>query len=372
MLHVFIQAQAWDFDDGRLETELDYIQGTLGATGVTLVAGCGPQVALCARRGADLAIVRTRGGLMYTPDEAAYSATRCKPVLAEIAKGRNRLAAAAAAVRDRGLSLRVAVSALRLGRLAERYETCAFKNALDDISPTRLCPANPDVRAMVAALVADVGRVFSPDAVVLQDWDLGRMGEATAELSLPLSGIEIVDLLLALCFCESCRQEAAGQELDVNAAARSARVMLLEAVERGAGRGRPFHKPLAEDDVLRAYIQGRSAGLARATAQLAGASDIPIILHRTGREIPDPLESARPSVAGVCWRYVGPEFPDGCELEFRVDADTVCRPQALVSDVAAATARGVTAITFAELGRLSPPAGEAVKQAIRYARRSAS
>ncbi|MBN1514779.1 MAG: hypothetical protein JXB13_22395, partial [Phycisphaerae bacterium] len=207
MLQVFIQAQAWDFDDGRLHAELDYVQGTLGATGLTLVAGCGPHASLCVRRGADLAVVRTRGGLLYTPDDECYTATRCKPVVAEIAKGRNRLAAVTAAVRDRGLGLRVAVSTLRLGRLAERHEACASKNVLNDVSPTRLCPANPDVRAMVAALVAEAGHMFAPDAVVLHDWDLGYTGEATAGLAVPAAGGDLVDGLLAVCFCESCRQQ---------------------------------------------------------------------------------------------------------------------------------------------------------------------
>lgn len=372
MLQVFIQAHVWDFDDGRLDAELDYVQGTLGATGLTLVAGCEPHASLCVRRGADLAVVRTRGGLLYTPDDECYTATRCKPVVAEIAKGRNRLAAVTAAVRDRGLSLRMAVSTLRLGRLAERHEACAFKNVLNDVSPTRLCPANPDVRAMVAALVAEAGHMFSPDAVVLHDWDLGYTGEATTGLAVPAAGGDLVDGLLAVCFCESCRQQAAEQGLDVDAAVRSVRVTLHNVLESGTDRGRSFAEHLANDPVLRAYVDGQSARLARATAQLAGASDIPIILHRTGREHADPLEFVQRSVTGVCWQYSGSEFPDGCELEFRVDAGTVCRPQAAVADVAAATARGISALTFAELGLLNPPAGEAVKQAIRYARRSAS
>ncbi len=323
------------------------------------------------RRRPDPVVVRTRGGLLFAPDDEACAAIRCRPIVAEIARGRNRLGAAVTAVRDRGLGLRVALSTLRLGRLAERHAACAFKNALDDVSPTRLCSTHPDVRAMVASLVAQVGRMFAPDAIVLHDWDLGWMGEATAGLTIPVADRDLVCGLLAVCFCESCRQQAAERGLDVDAAVRSVRVTLHNVLESGPAGVRSFAEHLAADPVLRAYVADQSTRLTRATAHLAGTCGIPIILHRTGREHADSLEFVQRSVTGVCWQYSGVEFPDGCELEFRVEAETVSRPQGLVADVGAATARGVTAVTFAELGRLTPPAGEAVKQAIRYARRSA-
>jgi hypothetical protein len=372
MLQVFIQTQPWDFEEGRLEAALDDVRGTLGVTGLTLVVASPPRAALRCGPGTDLAIVRTHGGLLYAPQPEAFASTRCRPVGAEVPGAPAHLVAAAAAIRQRGLGLRVAVSALRLGGLAEHHPARATKNVLDDVSHARVCPTHPDVQAMAAALLADVGRVFSPDAVVLHDWDLGWLGEATCDLTLPLADTELVDLLLALCFCDSCRRQAAEQGLDAAAAARSARTILCEAVGSAAHRSRPFHKELAGDDVLKAYLEGQAAAFARATTRLAGASDVPVVLHRTGREIADPLESVRPGVAGVCWRYSGSEFPDGCELEFCVGPETVRRPQALVADVAAATTRGVDTLTFTELGRLNPPADEAVKQAIRYARRSAS
>ena len=284
MFRAYLRCHPWDFDGVAIDEALSFVQGTLGATGLELIAGSGPQVRLRCRRGSRSDVVRTRGGLFFAPDEARYHATRCKPLAAERARDRGRLAQVADAARARGLGLRLAVSTMRLGRVAGKWPAAAVRNVLDDVSPERLCPTNPDVVEMVAALVADIADTYAPDAIVLYDFDRGHTGEATAGMENVTDIGPAGDAIMSLCACESCRQGAAGDGVDTDAAIRSARVTLDRALEGCVPGSRTFAGLLSEDAVLRAYVNWQSESLTGALARARERCVTKLVLHRRGGE----------------------------------------------------------------------------------------
>ena len=294
------------------------------------------------------------------------------------------------AARARGLGLRLAVSTMRLGRVAGKWPAAAVRNVLDDVSPERLCPTNPDVVEMVAALVADIADTYAPDAIVLYDFDRGHTGEATAGMENVTDIGPAGDAIMSLCACESCRQGAAGDGVDTDAAIRSARVTLDRALEGRVPGSRTFAGLLSEDAVLRAYVNWQSESLTGALARARERCVTKLVLHRSGGETSGTTDIGRLSryADGVAVRCPQPGGDDlvlavesvrsqgveggAVEVEFAVTAGGGFRPQSLVADFASAASVGVTTVTVGDLGSLTPTVTDAVKQAIRYARRSAS
>ena len=381
MFQANLLCHPWDFADGSADDTVAFAQGSLGVTGLTLYAGAGATLRLRAHKYAEPAMIRTRGGLYFVPETARYAATRCKPLEAEGTVFRARLDEAADACRARGLELRWAISTLRLGRMAAKYPWAAVRNILDDVCPTRLCPSNPDVVEMLAGLVGDLVSRGAPEAIVLYDFDCGQTGEATGAMyPSPDLGPD-GDELLSLCACESCRQAAARDGLDVESALRSARVRITRWIEGATDE-------LHGDELLGRYAARQATALADALAAIRARCGGRLLLHRSGDEIEAPTELAglsrhvdgvlvayRPQAGGDVLRTIESArswcvSPTTVEIEFAVPSARTGGPQTLVADMAAVAGAGVTTVTLADLGRLAGPASDAVRQAIRYARRS--
>ncbi len=126
----------------------------------------------------------------------------------------------------------------------DEHQDCVTVNAFGDRYPADLCPAHPDVRAYVRALVADVCRY--------------EIGSILAE-SLHYHPVEhgheheryLIELgtkaryLLGLCFCEHCLARAARAGVDggrgAGGGARRARAGVREPRRRRDGRARAGH-----------------------------------------------------------------------------------------------------------------------------------
>jgi hypothetical protein len=372
----------WDFVERDIDPVLSLVQGTLGATGLTLAVSLAPQAVLCRRTGAPLRVVRTAGGVAYTLDEDRYAATRCKPrALTEI-KCPCSPRDIVEACRARGLGVRLAVSCLRMGRVAGRYPFAAVRNPLDEVSGVRLCPSNPDVVEMVASLVAEIGDTFAPDAVVLQDMDRGKPSD-TDDLSLPDAAAGAARLL-SLCFCESCHQLAGRAGIDVAAAVRSARVELARQL---AAEPEPA-APRVPDPLLEQYMEWQSRSLADALDGIRRRCRTKLLLHRSqaqwdagallegwiergGSLLTDRLEVPEPGPRGDQHRS-GKPAAVAAKTEIAFDAAEVHQrgPQWLVAAMAETAGAGYAGVDIASLSVLTPPLVDAVKQAIRYARRA--
>lgn len=232
LLKTYIGVYPWDLLDEGLDGVLDRLHGEVGVAGVALWVGCPRQLQLRVRA-VEPRIFRTRGGLFFQPSLDLYAGTRCKPIVSDQAKNRDPLAKISSACLARGLEVRVMLSAALTGRLAERYPEMACKNVFGDGSQTSLCLCNSDVQAYLCALVADVSAREGVGAVVLTDlvtsWCEAHSGAFSA--AVPPGGTE--ELLLSMCFCESCHQKASAAGVDVAAAHRWVQQMLQRCFDQG-------------------------------------------------------------------------------------------------------------------------------------------
>ena len=154
------------------------------------------------------------GGTTYfRPDPARYSGLRIQPQPSVLTREGDPLGRLLDEARNLGMDVRVWTNNLHNSTMGERYPDCATRNAFGDLYPYALCPANPDVRAYVVAISADIARygvtTLIPESVYYQPFEHGHHHERS---HYPYSAT--VKFLLGLCFCEHCRAAALTARVD--------------------------------------------------------------------------------------------------------------------------------------------------------------
>lgn len=261
-------AFASDLADEGIETVLGNVQDRAGLTGIT------PAFVYHAARDVFPHNPRRKVHLLdrdmsfFPPDPGLYEGLRIQPRVNPLARERDVLGETCAAAARRGLAVHAWTVFLHADRADENLD-CVTENAFGDRYPADLCPANPEVRAYVRALVADVAR-----------YDVATI---LAE-SLHYHGLEhgyhheryFIELgararyLLGLCFCEYCVSRAALLGVD-GAAVRAAVRAELERVfdDRHAVDEGEFELAALAGGELAGYLDARAETVTTLVAEAA-------------------------------------------------------------------------------------------------------
>ena len=215
------------------------------------------------------------GVVFFRPDAARYRGLRLQPQRSRLCASSDVLADLCCAASARALRVRAWTVFLHNYTLGEAHPDCACRNAFGDAYLTDLCPANPEVRAYVHALTADVA---------------ARGVAAVAAESLHYHGLEhgfhheryFIELgplgryLLGLCFCDHCL--AAGRRHGVQAA-RLRDEARRELERRFAAEPEPEPPDLVREQVegfaggeLAAYLEARAETVASLVGEAAEAA----------------------------------------------------------------------------------------------------
>jgi len=388
----------WDLVDEGIDTALDIMQGQLGATGLSVATSYHSVEQLRPHAGVSPRIFRCEGGLNFQPASARYAATRLKPVVASWLGKRNPLERLASACQQRRMELRGWTVCCHSSLLVRRYPQMACKDVFGSINPTWLCPANPDVAEYLKALVADLSENYPFDAIELESatFDPARHAHMHRKAGLVAGPAE--QLLLGLCFCESCRQQADRAGVDVTAVARSVHVRLERWLETGRPVAGSMGELLESDALLREMLDWRTEVVGRLVASLRAASRSKLVIYRMGdawsagadwrrlfsaegRDDGDRQADAlmilcyKPDVPGVEAAVAdavaitgGVEF-----VELGFDASPPATPDApkLVRDLSRAAELGIGSVNIYHYGLIPPGRFAWVRQAIRAGRRVA-
>jgi hypothetical protein len=254
-------AFASDLADEGVDTVLDNVQERAGLDGITPAFVYHAARDVFPHNPRRKVHLLDRGGFFFRPERACYDGLRIQPRVSPEASEQDVLAETCRAAEKRGLRVHAWTVFLHCDR-PDEYPDCATQNAFGDRYPADLCPANPDVRAYVRALVADVA----------------RYGVATilAE-SLHYHGLEhgyhheryFIELgararyLLGLCFCVHCLATAGRLGVD-GGAVRAAVREELERVFAG-DRSAQHESELTQEELatvaggeLAAYLDARA------------------------------------------------------------------------------------------------------------------
>jgi hypothetical protein len=162
-----------------------------------------------------------RGGLFFPPDRSLYERLRIEPHVYPSALERDILDETCRAAAERGLAVRAWTVFLHADRPEDNLD-CVTENAFGDRYSADLCPANPDVRAYVRALVADVAR-YDVSSVLAESLHYHGLEHGYHHERYFIELGARARYLLGVCFCEHCvaRANRAGVDADgVRAAVR--------------------------------------------------------------------------------------------------------------------------------------------------------
>ena len=204
---------ASDFHDEGYDTVLDNVQNRAGLDGVGVAASYHHSRDLFPHnpRGK---IRFLRGEVFFQPDEGLYALTKIRPVVSPIVTEQDPLGTLTEKAALRGLEVRPWTNNMHNTLLASANPDCAIENAFGDTIITNLCPANPDVRAYICALSANIARypvqALLTESVIYMPYDHGYHHERTL---LPLTGTH--RYVMSLCFCPHCTAAGAAADIDM-------------------------------------------------------------------------------------------------------------------------------------------------------------
>jgi hypothetical protein len=205
----------WDLSDDGIEAALDAIAGAAGLNGVSLAVSY--HLASCflphnPRR--KLFFAEDGMVLFQPPPPIRRKVVKLRPRVSEVVEGRDWLPRLAERIKKRGLHLTAWTVYLYNHHLARTHPACARRDALGNVHPGQLCPANPDVRDYALALTHDVVAAIKPDAFYLESLCCLPFGYGFLNPKILTPLTPRTEFLLGLCFCDHC-MEAAGKGLDV-------------------------------------------------------------------------------------------------------------------------------------------------------------
>lgn len=168
-----------------------------------------------------------QGGVFFRPEPSKYKNLRIQPDVPGWVLDDDPLERVCRAAKPRNLAVRAWTNNMHSTILASANPTCSVRNAFGDLYITSLCPANPDVRAYVRTLNADLAR-YPLDALLVESvcylpFDHGYHHERSM---VPIS--PLAKFLLGLCFCEHCTAAVAREGVRVE----PLRAYVAEQVDR--------------------------------------------------------------------------------------------------------------------------------------------
>jgi len=377
MFELFLIAYPWDLPAEDVGGVLDPLHGEIGVTGLSLWVAAPPTIQLRAIH-RNPRVFRTRGGVFFQPAQRHYAQTRCQPIVSSWVTMGNPLASISKACAGRGLTLRAIVSAAATGLMAERYPEFTCRNAFGDESRTRLCLANDEVQSFLRALTLDLSSTAGVSALTLADFDIRWSDAEDLDGGTPLGPVE--RSLMAVCFCEACAQRSQSAGVDIEGARRAVERTVNLAFEQGPGEGTPIEDFFAEHESLGEHRRRQTEDLNTLLRKLKEACRCDLQFERNASDAradaAGGLDLSIPS--GVITRVDDPTRlpsvePRNIRHELQIGAASAVGPAAsrLVGALPNAAQAGFAAVEVDHYGLLSESALNTLKQAIRFARRTA-
>ncbi len=373
MFKIYLLAYPWDLSDVDLHGLFARLRGEFGIDGLSAWATTPPCRELRVRN-VQPRVFSTRGGFFFPTADRFYAHLRCRPIVSTWVRAGNPLARIAEACDRHDLKMRAVLSAATTGRMAERYPEFACRNVYGDASELSLCLANKEVQSLLAAAAADLSAGGTVAGLVLADYRLGWWEAWSQPWRSGSSWGDVEQSLLGVCFCESCRRHAVESGIDAAAVQESTRRHLQRALELGASTDAEPSLP-ALTDYRRCQSEALDAGL----RAVKTASRCPVLVTSPPPGFDDGV-SPTAGLADVVITDLGAprrqEVPEtagtvGGEIQLSAEWTMGGGGSQFVGFLAQAAQSGVTAATLDHFGILPDTALTTVKQAARFARRTA-
>jgi hypothetical protein len=220
-----------DILDEGVDTVLDNVQHRAGLDGITLAAVYHDARDVLPHNPRRAVYYHDPGGAAFHPNMRLYDGVAIQPIVSETARDVDVVDLLSEAAGRRGLRVGAWVNLLHCDRGREVVEYTT-RNAFGDPSLSDLCPANPQARAYVRALLADLASrgvaSIIAEGLHYYPFDHGYHHERS------FVAIDAwTKLLLGLCFCDSCSGLAESDGVDASGLASFVR----KEIRAGLGKG---------------------------------------------------------------------------------------------------------------------------------------
>lgn len=367
MMQLFVEAYPWDLLGEGVDDLLTRLKGEVGAAGICIWAAAKP-ISVLRARACETRVFRSRGGLYFQPRRHFYGKTRCRPLVSSWSHSGERFARAIDACRRNALDVRFMLSASRAGRLAEHYPEFATRNAYGAESSQSLCLNNGDVRAYLAGAASDLTAQFQSSAVVMTDFEICWQEAFDPRLDGTQRLNEFDRRLLGTCFCQSCCRRAEEAGICANDVIREVQGIVNARLSGDAQVGA---EAFGDQASITAYLalQREHLGLLAEELDEACATRLVIEAPVDCRAV---LRERRVLLAAYASGSQDLGEAVKTEAEIRVPAWLAMGGAApdFVAAVRTAAMGGCMGISIDHLGLLPDTSLAALKQAMRFARRS--
>ncbi|MCS7225272.1 MAG: hypothetical protein NZ959_12095 [Armatimonadetes bacterium] len=209
-----LRAFIYDFDLRTATEQFQRLRNDWGMDGISLVAVSPARVVLLPNAPGDRLRWIGEGTLCFQPHPAWYADLRFLPVFDEQAAKEEVFRRLVEAAKEAGLSVMAVVPCCQNSAIGRRYHDLTVLNALDDRIQDFLCPANPDARTLMAALVGDLCSNYAIDGVELESLGyllLSRVQGLVSDIELTPA----IEFLMSRCFCAHCTRAATERDIEI-------------------------------------------------------------------------------------------------------------------------------------------------------------
>ncbi len=207
-----IWCYAWDLLAEGLDESLGRIADA-GLTGISLAVAYHSGMLLLPHNPKQKVRFLEDGALYFRPHSGHFAGLTMQPRVSELATWRDPLADICEAASRFGLDVDAWTVCCHNSYQGERHPRLSTENAYGDRYPFALCPAQPDVRAYLGALLAELSdyplRVLQLESYTYMGFKHGHHHEKVLLNLGPVSSE-----LLGMCFCDACRQTAEQANID--------------------------------------------------------------------------------------------------------------------------------------------------------------
>jgi hypothetical protein len=263
---------ASDLAGEGIETVLDNLERRAGLTGVTPAFAYHAARDVFPRNPLHRVVLQERGALLFPPDLRLYAGGLVQPAVSASALARDVLGETCRAAAARNLAVHAWTVFLHPDRAGD-YPSCSPQNAFGDLNGGEFCPANPDARAYVRALAADVCR-YEVESIVAESLHYHGLEHGYHHERYLISLDPVTRFLLGLCFCAHCLAAGNRRGVDTPKVHAVVRADLESALAEGTERGpddAPTRSALAEiaDGELLGYLDARAETISSLVAEAA-------------------------------------------------------------------------------------------------------
>jgi hypothetical protein len=253
-MHRSMWTYAWDILDLGYDTALSELRARAGLNSVSLASSYHAGRFLQPRSPKRKVYFPEDGTIYFPPTSARWEKSTIKPKVADVILEGGDVLRELVRRRDAGgLKVCCWTVCLHNTRIGMLHPEAVTRNAFGDPNYYNLCPSNPDARAYVCALVEDLTHAYKPDIVELESPSF--MGFAH-EFHHEKDGVGLRaedDLLLSLCFCNSCLARAKKAGVDGESARGTVAQWIVEACQREAPEPRFPNFPAGRIETFRPF-----------------------------------------------------------------------------------------------------------------------